>query len=298
MSAQRETCALIQQRIDSWNATLKEDSETVFVRKFLFCIAEVDRQNPKIIKSWHDSLEKAEQYFESKITSLAMIDIPIKEKDKPRINEPKPASIPDPNVNLKTSWGLGTPTTSKPNPKPTSTAATSKKPVLKKPINKENPTNTRHKPSLAITMPDTMTKKQVSKRNVSSARNGRAPLAAMLTPTLDQHLPTHGHKRKATSPSSLSDGPPDPKKGKGKGRGRPPMSSSEKKKRNQEIKEKKRKKKEEEVEAERQRKEKEEKTQQDLIESARLIMYLRSELDKKDVDKAKDTDVANEASQV
>ena len=41
----------------------------------IFYIVEVERNNNKKIVKWHESLDSAEKYFESKLSSLAMIQI-------------------------------------------------------------------------------------------------------------------------------------------------------------------------------------------------------------------------------
>ena len=199
---EREICTIIQQRVDSWNQSLGPESETMFVRKFLFNIAEVKRNNEKNVVKWHESLESAEQYFESKLSALAIIPV---EMSKPSSTLPKPvskASDPLPQRNLRNEWlpNLETPGT-KPIPKRSTVL-----PDISQ--NSDQPP--------AIVLSD-------RKPQDNNSKSRQAELESLLGPT-----PARGLKRTATSPTSpLSPhGKPPHKKNK---RGRKPLSTPEKK---------------------------------------------------------------------
>ena len=191
---EREICTIIQQRVDSWNQSLGPESETMFVRKFLFNIAEVKRNNEKNVVKWHESLESAEQYFESKLSALAIIPV---EMSKPTSSLPEPvskASDPLPQKNVRNEW---LPNLETPNTKPTSKLATSL---------------TRAAPSIVLSEP--------KKPHDNNSMKRQAELEALLGST-----PSNSRKRTATSPTSpLSPHGRPPNK-----RGRKKLSTPERK---------------------------------------------------------------------
>ena len=199
---EREICTIIQQRVDSWNQSLGPESETMFVRKFLFNIAEVKRNNEKNVVKWHESLESAEQYFESKLSALAIIPV---EMSKPSSTLPKPvskASDPLPQRNLRNEW---LPNLETPGTKPISKRSTVLPDIRQ---NSDQP------PSIVLSN---------KKPQDSNSKSRQAELESLLGST-----PARGLKRTATSPTSpLSPhGKPPHKKNK---RGRKPLSTPEKK---------------------------------------------------------------------
>ena len=189
---EREICTIIQQRVDSWNQNLGPESETMFVRKFLFNIAEVKRNNEKVVVKWHESLESAEEYFESKLSSLAIIPV---EMSKPTSTLPEPASKasePLPQKNLRNEW---LPNLETPNTKPSNKAGQAPPIVLG----------------------------TVNKPQAGNSMSRQAELEALLGST-----PLRGKKRTAASPTSpLS--PHNRPPSKRKKPGRKPLSTPEKK---------------------------------------------------------------------
>ena len=262
---EREACAIIQQRVDSWNQKLNDKSETMFVRKFLFNIAEVDRSDSKRVIKWHESLESAEKYFESKITALAMIPIEMTKKTEllPDLTQKTPEgaseSIPQKNLRNELLPNLNTPGTKKPMSK-TASLPSSSPPRFLDP---------------AILESSTIPKKPNPKHK------------ANLESTLS--LSFSGVKRKATSPSHpLSPNGHPPSK---RGRGRPALSAAQKKINNERNKKRREAIKLAKAEAEKLQQEELAKKQKEAEEAIQLMKEMRDEVSRlRAENKAKDKD--------
>ena len=239
---EREICTIIQQRCDEWNQKLDANSDTMFVRKFLFNIAEVQRNDTKKIVKWHESLESAEQYFESKISALAQIPI---EMTKKTVSLPPPASKasePIPQGNVRNEWlpNLETPGT-KPSAK--SASLPSKSP-----------------PSFNNLQTGGGSRKFVEKSNIEASLG----------------LTLSGIKRKATSPSHpLSPSGHPPKK-----RGRKPLSIAQKEANAKKNKLKREAIKREKAKAEKEEKEELARLQNEAKDAIRLMAQYREEVEK------------------
>ena len=264
---EREACAIIQQRVDSWNQKLNDKSETMFVRKFLFNIAEVDRSDSKRVIKWHESLESAEKYFESKITALAMIPIEMTKKTEPlpdltqKIPEGNSESIPQKNLRNELLPNLETPGTKKSKPK-TASLPSNSPPRFVDPAIMESSTvpkkpNPKHKANLESTL----------------------------------SLSFSGVKRKATSPSHpLSPNGHPPSK---RGRGRPALTAAQKKVNNERNKKRREAIKLAKAEAERVQQEELAKKQKEAEEAIQLMKEMRDEVSRlRAENKAKDKDAS------
>ena len=264
---EREACAIIQQRVDSWNQKLNDKSETMFVRKFLFNIAEVDRSDSKRVIKWHESLESAEKYFESKITALAMIPIEMTKKTEslPDLTQKTPErpseSIPQKNLRNELLPNLKTPGTKKSMSKTASLPSNS-------PPRFVDP---------AIVESSTVPKKP----NPKHKANLESTLSLSFT----------GVKRKATSPSHpLSPNGHPPSK---RGRGRPALSAAQKKLNNERNKKRREAVKLAKAEAERVQQEELAKKQKEAEEAIQLMKEMRDEVSRlRAENKAKDKDAS------
>ena len=273
---EREACAIIQQRVDSWNQKLNDKSETMFVRKFLFNIAEVDRSDSKKVIKWHESLESAEKYFESKITALAMIPIEMTKKTESlpdlaqKIPEGTSESVPQKNLRNELLPNLNTPGTRKPM------SRTASLPSSSPPRSKTASLPSSSPPRFldpAIVESSTIPKKPNPKHK------------ANLESTLS--LSFSGVKRKATSPSHpLSPNGHPPSK---RGRGRPALSAAQKKINSERNKKRREAIKLAKAEAEKLQQEELAKKQKEAEEAIQLMKEMRDEVSRlRAENKAKD----------
>ena len=81
--AERNTATHVEQKVQELNRIKDPNDDTVYVRKYLFSIAEVNKTDPKKIIRWYD-WQKDTDFFESKVTACNLIEI--------KSSLPKPSS--------------------------------------------------------------------------------------------------------------------------------------------------------------------------------------------------------------